>query len=1202
MSIKLFICCFALGLSVAYAQHFNIRKYNVEDGLAQAYALTLEEDRNGIIWIGTVAGLSRFDGKKFENYNTKDGLADNFITSSLKDYDGNLWFGHVNGGLTYYDVSADSFVDYTYIDSLPQTLIRDIFEDVHGYIWLATNTDGCYRFDGHSFVHYDLGSDSLNMVHGITEDAYDNLWFATDGGVAILKNEPGEPRDLYFRYLGVKDGLQQNSLRSILSSRKGDIWIGGRGPSVLQLTGDPFKKDDFFNLLHLNHRLGIQLGRNRRLADAVVRTIFEDRSGKIWLGTLNGVIRYTYPERNIYAGNAMKMDLENGLSHNTIWSILEDREGSIWFGTQGGGVSQLINQTFETFNKKHGLSHDEVWSIRKVNSGEIWLGTSEGLNALSYREAGSSNFDVQIFATIHGLNHNYIHVLKDYDQSLWIGTWGRGLNRMDLRTNGIRNVFETPTHIRTIVPGHGSEIYFGARLGVYKYNYSSNRTSQLLTDIEPFPVFSLLKDLKGHIWIGTGGQGVLKLVHERSVEFEGKAKLAGLTIYCISEDQDGGIWFGTKDEGVFHLENEKLRQYTHANGLSSDNIYLLHGDRNNRIWIGSSTGLDRLDPETGEIRHYGKSEGFLGVEANLNAVYEDKDGHIWFGTVNGVTKYYPEHDVVNTIEPITRIHNLRIALRDAPFPKKPVFSYEHNHLTFDFIAISLKAPQNVRYSYMLEGIENEWSPVTEQTFATYPNLPPGTYNFKVKACNNDGVWNKEPAIYKFTVSPPYWKSTWFFLLCLTIIVGIIYIIMKLRLRSIELEKKNLARKVEERTREIRKNTEMLAKTNEELKKLSIVASKTDNAVMIFDSNGLIEWVNDGFKTMSGYDSLEAFKSDYGSSIYEISSNPEIREAVAESIKERKSITYESSHYNTKGDLLWASSTVTPVLTGNGKLDKIVAIYSDITDLKRAEQEIKDKNLQLSKKNKDITDSINYAKNIQKAVLPDNKKFKKIFPESFVINWSKDIVGGDFYWMFEKDGRVVLAVVDCTGHGVPGAIMSVIGNNALNRVVIEQGIMQPGAILDALHQYIRNVLKQDRKGSNTQDGMDAALVMIDLNKSTLEFAGAVRPLIHVSEGNLTEVKGNRFSIGGFQMEDKRRFTNQRVEFRKNDLIYMFSDGYTDQFGGEFDKKFLIKRLKEKILENQAKKMDMQNRMFENIFLNWRGKADQIDDVLLIGIRL
>jgi serine phosphatase RsbU (regulator of sigma subunit) len=275
---------------------------------------------------------------------------------------------------------------------------------------------------------------------------------------------------------------------------------------------------------------------------------------------------------------------------------------------------------------------------------------------------------------------------------------------------------------------------------------------------------------------------------------------------------------------------------------------------------------------------------------------------------------------------------------------------------------------------------------------------------------------------------------------------------------------------------------------------------------------------------------------------------------------------------------------------------ILRVYSsDVSERKRNEELIR-------KKNKDITDSINYARRLQYAILPDEKVVASGLPESFFLYKPKDIVSGDFYWFHKKasSNMSILAAVDCTGHGVPGAFMSMIGNFHLSSIVIDQGITDPAEILSLLDKKVCIALRQESEEAVTKDGMEVSLCMIDHDKLEIHFVSAMRPLYIFRKGEFVEIKGNKFSIGGF-MPDKK-FTSHTVQLDHGDTFYLTSDGYADQTGGDMGKKFMSRKLKELLASIQEHSMDDQKKILEEAFEKWKGNYEQVDDVMLIGVKM
>jgi serine phosphatase RsbU (regulator of sigma subunit) len=276
------------------------------------------------------------------------------------------------------------------------------------------------------------------------------------------------------------------------------------------------------------------------------------------------------------------------------------------------------------------------------------------------------------------------------------------------------------------------------------------------------------------------------------------------------------------------------------------------------------------------------------------------------------------------------------------------------------------------------------------------------------------------------------------------------------------------------------------------------------------------------------------------------------------------------------------------------MESVLLVSHDITERKQIE-------LEIQSKNRKITESINYAQRIQGAILPDNNVIRKFLPESFILYKARDVVSGDFPWFIRVDNIIYFAAVDCTGHGVPGALISLIGYFLLNEIVKGRKITDPGLILDQLDQSVTATLRQDQDDSKTKDGMDIALCKIDLDNNELTYAGAHRPLYFVKDGELQEIKGDKFPIGGGIYRNQTNFTSTKVKVSKGDSAFFCSDGYPDQFGGPDNRKFGPKRIRELISNNSEKSADELYDLFDNAWTEWKGDTKQIDDVLLIGVK-
>ncbi len=388
----------------------------------------------------------------------------------------------------------------------------------------------------------------------------------------------------------------------------------------------------------------------------------------------------------------------------------------------------------------------------------------------------------------------------------------------------------------------------------------------------------------------------------------------------------------------------------------------------------------------------------------------------------------------------------------------------------------------------------------------------------------------------------------------------------------------------------------LDEKNKELIKLSIVARETTNAVSIFNSESCLEWTNEGFDKLFKKVYCET-KELFHKSIFDISKNPEIQSIVENCIKDKTTISFTTEIQVDEESKMWIQTALTPIIDEEGNLFKLVSIDTDITEIKLAEQEI-------LKQKESITNSILYAERIQKALLSSSEILKNHFKDYFILFKPRDIVSGDFFWFKESpdNKKLFISAADCTGHGVPGAFMSMLGMSGLNQIsqsLFHEEMFSSDSMLNKLRNFIISTLNQTGKSGEAADGMDLALCMFDFDNKTLQYAGANNPLYLIRNRELTVYNANKMPIGIHKNADVP-FSNNEIKLEDNDLFYIFSDGYIDQFG-ENKMKFFSKNFKELLVSIQDLPMDEQKQILEQKHIEFKGKGKQTDDILVIGIR-
>jgi ligand-binding sensor domain-containing protein/serine phosphatase RsbU (regulator of sigma subunit) len=1063
-----FTCLLFLIFDFMTAQTVNLNQFGIEEGLPQSSIYTMLQDKDGNIWVGTMNGISRYNGLNFENFTKKHGLAENRVTSTCLDKKGNIWFGHWSGGITKYDAATKTFAEIT-----PGTLhlsktITSIVSDNKGIIWFGTNGEGLVKNENGNFISFTT-KDGLasNIISSLMEDTDGALWIGTDNGITLYGKS----------FTPFTKKLISQSIKCLLRDHNGNIWIGTSDQGITRINANDGQLKNF----------NISNG----LVSNNIKTIFEALNGAIYIGTNSDGISKYIPQLEVsnYNGSLFKtISTQQGLSNDHIYSIIQDREKNIWIGTQLN-LNQYFDEQFEIFGENDGLKNSLVWSVIQDRNKNFWIGTEGGLvkfipdihqSQAASLEKFSGKFPQNAayrFTSITGKNGEVLNtsaLYEDIKGNIWFTDFGKGISRLNPSNNEIKHYTkENGLPVNEIYAINGDKdgnIWIGTNKGgLVKFNISTEQF-KTFTDADGIgsnQVYSIFRDSKNRMWFGTLS-GNLTMFDPSVNAFKTFSKKEGYPnqfTLCITEDQDGNLWFGSFDQGIYKYDGKSFKNYSTKNGLSSDTPFLLVCDDNNNLWIGTGLGIDRFNLKEETFKHYEKEDGFLGIEINPNSAFKDKDGNLWFGSIVGLVKYNAKLEKSNFVEAITSIKDPRIFFQNVKIPADHLFSWSQNHVTFDFIGTSLTNPKRVKYRYFLEGVDKGWSPIVKENSVTYPDLQPGKYVFYVRSSNNDGVWNKEPVTFRFEINAPFWKTSWFYFVVLVVIFAIGFVYIKFRERKLRRENIVLEQKVIART--------------------------------------------------------------------EIISNQ--------------------------------------------------------------------KN-EIERKNSVIIDSIEYAKNIQQSILPGNDDINRNFSQHFILYTPKDIVSGDFYWMHEDAERILFAAADCTGHGVPGAFMSIMGYNLLNETINENPKANPSGILNILNLKVLNSLKQYDRTSSAKYGMDISLISIDKNKLTIEFSGAHNSLLIFRDNECIQLKADRLSVGSLVREETGSFTNHAFTPQKGDMLYMFSDGYADQIGGPDNKKYFSTPFRELLQSISKLEMTAQKEILDQTITNWRGKRSQIDDILVIGIRI
>ena len=868
------IVCFLLIGCISYAQRPEpvFKHITSTQGLSQNHGFCIIKDYKGFMWFGTQDGLNKWDGYKMTVYKNdpddSNSISNNFIITIYEDRNKNLWIG-TNNGLNLFDREQDKFIRFKNINngkSFNRNEVNAIAEDKHGNLWIGTSNGlNLYNKKEKNFIAYthnptNKHSLSSSYITSLYNDKQGNFWVGTDDGGINLFNAATNTSINYKNIPQDPNSISSNRINHMLEDKHGNFWITTEhGVNLFNRS-----KGTFIRYTHDPHN-------DKSLANNVTYSIFEDSHGNLWVGTMNGGLNLFDPKTGEFTRYTHDPSDNSSLSNNTPCAIYEDTNGTLWVGVHRGGINYFNpnQEKFKLYQQhvgKNSISNNNVKAFYEDKQGNIWIGTDGGgLNLFDRKKNSFTEYRHNINDSSSIASDVVLSLYEDANENLWVGTLV-GLDMFDRINKRFIHYKHDPAdsnslggnYAWSVAGDNNNNLWVGTDNGMLNFfdRKSKKFIRYKLKNNEGKPIthiiFSIFADSKNNLWLGTFKGGLYKYDITKN-EFsnyrhndDDVTSLSNNIVNTIKEDGKGNIWIGTQNGlNKFIAATNSFQIYTRKNGLPNDAIKSIAEDKQGNLWVSTLSGLCRFNAAANSYKNFSEIDGLQGNEFLQDAVLATNDGELFFGGINGFNSFYPNAIRENGFIPPVVITDFQIFNQPVSIGKQTPLqkhisetqeihlSYNESVISFEFAALNYIRSEKNQYAYTLEGFDKKWHYVGTQRRATYTNLDPGKYIFRVKAANNDGIWNEKDTSIIIIIEPPFWLTWWFRLLVFVAVIGCAFGFYKLRINAMEKQKISLKQQVEERTAQLKQSTEEERKTRIEAEKARHEAEKANMAKSTF---------------------------------------------------------------------------------------------------------------------------------------------------------------------------------------------------------------------------------------------------------------------------------------------------------------------------------------------------------------------------------
>jgi ligand-binding sensor domain-containing protein len=798
-------------LSAAFSQPHSLRFDHIttKEGLSQDIVTCIARDAKGFMWFGTEDGLNRYDGYSIRVYKNdpvdSTTIAWNSIAAMLVDRQGRLWVSA--SGVNLYDERTDKFTRFQHSPanplSLPYDYVSALCQDSNGAIWAGTGK-GLAQFDsrtGHCLLYKnkpnDLSSLSSNLVLALLTDRKGTLWVGTQDGLNRFDAASGRFR----RFLSTgrpAGGRSRNAIVSIFEHQDGTIWLGTNGGGLIRFDPRTGAAKRYLSVLHNPKAPGHD----------VLFAIRADRHGRLWIGHFGGLDIFD-PSTGVFEHYEQSPNDRDAIAGERVYAIYPDKDGAIWLGSYHGGVERFdphrhkfsLYRSIQVAGSR--LSDENILSILEDSRGRVWIGTQSGLAVVQPIFGIDGPEFHPSSKTPATAADAIVSLFEDSRHNIWIGHEKPGiLERINARGEVVAR-YPYPG-VQTITEDETGQLWFGTlEDGIICYSPTSGATTWYRNKPQhPDSLWGdgsrcLFADGRGGVWLGsnTGHECVNRfdLATRRFAHYPCQASdtnsMAGADFRAVYQDSTGTFWFGFWGSGLTKYEPSlnRFTRYYEKHGLPSNYIKGILVDDRKRLWISTERGISRFDPNTGIFRNYTTEDGLQGDRFWSGSAMRSRTGYMFFGGNHGLNVFHPDSIRDDSTPPIVRLTNFKVFdkpldLPDAVWNLSEVeLSYRQDFLSFEFVALDYSSPDRNKYAYMLEGFDRGWIQAGSRRYAAYTHLNGGTYTFRVKAANDDGIWNDEGTALRIVIHPPFWETLWFRIVALLMTAGILYVGYRIRL-------------------------------------------------------------------------------------------------------------------------------------------------------------------------------------------------------------------------------------------------------------------------------------------------------------------------------------------------------------------------------------------------------------------------------------